>query len=268
MQIKYGFCLLSVEEFDHWLQINHFNRSISLLQNHHTWLPDYGTFNGHNHFALIKSMNDSHLERGFDMIAQNITTFPDGTLAICRPMDRIPAGIKGANSKGICIEHVGNFDNKDCMNRLHHDTIIQVNALLCREFSLTPSIDSIVYHHWFDLTTGKRTNGNGTTKTCPGSSFFGGNTVETATEFFIPQIVAAATAHAPASNPSAATGGEQAIVTANSSLNIRCDPAPDARLIGCLRRGTSVKVFARQENWCRIHPNENHWVSARHLKFS
>ncbi|MBT1071661.1 amidase [Pelotalea chapellei] len=267
MQTKYGFHLLTIDEFDRWLQTNLFNRAISLLQNHHTWLPDYGTFTGSNHFALMKSMNDAHLERGFDMIAQNITTFPDGTLAVCRPLDRVPAGIKGANSKGICIEHLGNFDNKDTVTALHHETIIRVNALLCREFSLIPTTSSIVYHHWFDLTTGERTNGSGTTKSCPGTCFFGGNTVETAAEHFIPQIVTAASGHASATNPSSTSGGEQAIVTANPTLNIRCSPSSDARSIGSLRRGSSVNVYARQDNWCRIHPKESHWVAARYLEF-
>jgi hypothetical protein len=36
------------------------------------------------------------------------------------------------------------------------------------------------YHHWYDLNTGKRIakEGTGSTKTCPGTNFFGGNTVE------------------------------------------------------------------------------------------
>ena len=85
--------------------------------------------------------------------------------------------------------------------------------------------------------------------------------------FCLPQLVTAATAHT-ASNSSAIPGVEQAMVTASLSLNIRCNPTPDAQLIGCLRRGATVKVFARQENWCCIHPRENHWVLAQHLQFN
>lgn len=268
MQSKYGFTLFNIAEFDTWLQESRFNRAIILLQNHHTWLPDYGSFKGNNHFALLKGMNDSHIERGFDMIAQNVTTFPDGTLAVCRPIDRVPAGIKGANSKGICLEHVGNFDGKDQMTEAHHNTIVDTNALLCREFSLTPSSESIVYHHWYDLNTGKRTNGTGTTKSCPGTAFFGGNTVQSAATGFIPLVASKLGGAVPAVNPSSLPGGTLASVTAASSLNIRNAPAADALLLGSLRRGAAVNVYTTQNRWCRIHPTEERWVYARYLAFS
>ncbi|MCB0374707.1 MAG: N-acetylmuramoyl-L-alanine amidase, partial [Sinomicrobium sp.] len=140
---------------------------------------------------LLEGMKRSHLERGFSDIAQNITTFPDGTLAVCRPLSAIPAGIKGANSGGICIEHVGNFDaGKDEMTEVHATAILYLNALLCAKLELDPDPDSIVYHHWWDLRTGKRENGGGATKSCPGTGFFGGNKVTDATDHFIPKIKA------------------------------------------------------------------------------
>jgi hypothetical protein len=79
-----------------------------------------------------------------------------------------------------------------CVFRLicseHSDAIIAVNALLCREYKLEPSTKTIVYHHWYDLNSGKRTNGKGATKSCPGTAFFNGNTVETCEKFFIPYV--------------------------------------------------------------------------------
>src|SRR6187549_1450573 len=94
------FLLLDLKEFENWLTGLVVKRKIKIIQNHHTWIPDYTLFNKSvdTHFPLLKSMEQSHCERGFAQIAQNITTFPDGLIAICRPFDVIPAGIKGANA--------------------------------------------------------------------------------------------------------------------------------------------------------------------------
>lgn len=176
-------------DFTSWLAALSVNRDIRLVQDHHTFIPSYKDFNGSNHFELLRGMEQAHLARGFSQIAQNLTIFPDGTVAVCRPFDIAPAGIKGANTNGICIENLGDFDQgKNSMTAVQRDTIIQVNALLCQKFNLTPSTDSIVFHHWFDLNTGQRTDGTGVTKSCPGTGFFGGNTVESAQDNFIPLV--------------------------------------------------------------------------------
>jgi len=186
------FILMNLDEFGPWLAVEKISRKIKLVQNHHTWKPDYSSFKGNNHFSLLAGMKRSHLQRGFTDIAQNLTTFPDGSIAVCRPLNTVPAGIKGANAGGICIEHVGNFDmSGDILNDKHKETIIRMNAILCKTFSLTPNADSLVYHHWYDLNTGKRKNGEGSTKSCPGTNFFGGNKVEDANKNFIPKIMAA-----------------------------------------------------------------------------
>ena len=192
MQQQGKFLLFSIAEFSTWLSGLALVRKIKLIQNHHTWLPDYKTFSAkpNNHFPLLLSMERSHQERGFDEIAQNLTTFPDGTVAVCRSFEKIPAGIKGANAFGICMEHVGNFDaGNDAMSKAHRDTIIKINALLCKKFNLPIDTNSIVYHHWYDLTTGKRVkDGSPNTKTCPGTNFFGGNTIEACVKNFISEV--------------------------------------------------------------------------------
>jgi hypothetical protein len=193
MEQQGKFLLLSLEEFTVWLDGLRLVRKIKVIQNHHTWLPDYKVFNNRNddkHFVLLRAMERSHKERGFSEIAQNITTFPDGSIAICRNLENIPAGIKGANMNGICIEHVGNFDiGKDVMHDNHKKTIVAVNALLCEKFKIPVGTDCIVYHRWYDLNSGKRINdAEGTTKSCPGSNFFGGNTLFACEQNFIPLI--------------------------------------------------------------------------------
>ena len=185
------FILMDIETFAAWLKDQRISRPVKRIQNHHTWKPDYTGFRGDNHFNLLEGMKCSHLKRGFSDIAQNITTFPDGTLAVCRSLERTPAGIKGANTGGICMEHIGNFDaGGDTMTKAHRNTIVYLNALFCDYFGLYPDTETIVYHHWWDLKTGNRTNGEGTTKSCPGTDFFGGNKVTDAERNFIPKIQA------------------------------------------------------------------------------
>jgi hypothetical protein len=189
--VKQGqFILLNITEFSDWLKVLKMNRQIILIQQHHTWSPSYKQFNGSNQFQMVKGMKEYHLSVGFSDIAQNITIFPNGDIMICRPFDIAPAGIKGANSYGICIENVGNFDKgMDIMTETQKNSILVVTALLCKKFNLVPSTDSIVYHHWYDLNTGERTNGKyGSVKSCPSENFFDGNTVESANKNFIPLV--------------------------------------------------------------------------------
>ncbi|MFT4414495.1 LysM peptidoglycan-binding domain-containing protein [Fredinandcohnia humi] len=187
--------LMTKEEFQEWLFNNIFKRKINLIQQHHTWIPSYNRFNGSNHFQLLKGMESYHINKmGWKTIAQNITTFPDGKIAVSRPFNMAPEGSIGptANSVGIAIEHVGNFDlGQDMMTKEQKDTIIYINALLCIKFGLTPSIDSITYHHWWNVKTGERVLDKGpdyNVKTCPGTGFFGGNSTTSAKKYFYPLI--------------------------------------------------------------------------------
>ena len=191
MKIIGKFVLLEQKEFESWLKIQNITRKITLIQQHHTFLPAYRQFKGTNHFELCAGMERSHLERGFAEIAQNFTTFPDGTIMACRNMNSIPAGIKGANSTGICIENLGNFDaGKDTMTLKQRNCIITGTKALLIRFKLKPSENTVVYHHWYDLNLGKRITkeGTGTTKTCPGTDFFGGNTIPDFQHNFLPLL--------------------------------------------------------------------------------
>lgn len=184
------FILMNRVGFYEYLQRTTFKREIKLVQNHHTWKPNYSNFNGDDHFDDLKAMDRYHEnKRGWSDIGQNITIFPDGMIGICRPIDKAPAGIKGANSKGICIEAYGNFDiGGDEMTEDHKESILFVNAALCNKFNLTPDKNSIVYHHWWTA-SGKRTDGVNSAKSCPGTNWFGGNKVEDAESNFIPLII-------------------------------------------------------------------------------
>ena len=185
------YLLLSVKEFEYWLNSFEPKRFINHIQQHHTWIPAYKHFNQQNHFKLCQIMEKSHLERGFNEIAQNITTFPDGTIMLCRNLNTQPAGIKFANSGGICIENIGNFDEgKDKISDNHRIAIVACTRLLLQKFGLTPNDNSVVYHHWYHLGTGGRNNGGPSTtnKSCPGTGFFGGNRTKDFNENFLPLI--------------------------------------------------------------------------------
>ena len=191
MIAKDKFILLETNEFHTWLNNQNVTRKISLIQQHHTFIPAYKHFDGNNHFQLCKSMESAHIERGFAEIAQNFTTFSDGKIMVCRNINTIPAGIKGANSYGICLEHVGNFDiGKDVMTTAHKSCIISITKSLLKKFNLRANDQTVVYHHWYDLSLGKRIfkEGTGTTKSCPGTNFFGGNTVQDFNANFIPNL--------------------------------------------------------------------------------
>jgi hypothetical protein len=192
MKQKGKFQLFTLYEFADWLMGLEVHRKIKIIQNHHTYLPDYKSFRKHpDHFTWMDSMEASHKERGFDQIAQQLTTFPDGLICVGRPFDVVPAGIKGANLNGICIENLGNFDKGgDEMTDEHRNTIVSINAMLCKRFELHPDIHSIVYHHWYDLNTGSRVVANtpASTKSCPGTNFFGGNTEDDCLKNFLPLV--------------------------------------------------------------------------------
>ncbi|GAE05261.1 N-acetylmuramoyl-L-alanine amidase [Paenibacillus sp. JCM 10914] len=191
------FILLTRLEFYEWLKTQSFKRKISIIQNHHTWAPNYTSFNGSNHFARLEAMKRFHVHtNGWSDIGQNITTFPDGLIAICRSFDTTPAGIKGANTGALCLEHIGNFDtNGDHMTKEHKHTITFLNAALCEVFKLPVDTEHIVYHHWYspsgtkvyNFKTGVKLNGL-PAKSCPGSTFFLGNSVLQAQKNFIPLV--------------------------------------------------------------------------------
>lgn len=185
------FDIVDINTFRDFITSFEYTRPIKMIQLHHTWSPNYKNFENSNHLAILKGMENYHIHNsGFSEIAQNITTFPDGSLALCRDLNKIPAGIFGANTGGICIENLGNFDaGGDLMSEAQQNTIVLLVQALCLKSKLPINTDSIVYHHWFDMTTGKRTNGTGNVKTCPGTNFFGGNSVQNCIENFLPILV-------------------------------------------------------------------------------
>lgn len=260
MKKKYGFTLLTPDEFGAWLPQQHVARTVLYIQEHHTFVPNYTHFTGSNHFELQKGMRYVHkVINGWADIAQHFSVFPDGMIVTGRSLEMNPSCISGFNANAICIENIGNFDpDGDIMRQEQRTAILRVTAALCKRFRIPVNTDRVVYHHWFDLNTGLRTNGKGNTKTCPGATFFGGNKPEAAQANFIPQIAALVGAPADGQTPVFWYGS-----VTSDSLNIRNSPAVSGKKINSTTLGAVLRVYAEKDGWLRIAAQRQEWVSAK-----
>lgn len=191
MKTESGFTLMSASDFKPWLNNKDVKRTIKNIQIHHTYAPSYSSFDGKNWFILQKNMRNYHVNnRGFQDIAQHFTIFPDGKICTGRSLDTIPAGIAGANTGGICIENLGNFDvGGDDMTDEQAKSIVEVVRCLLSKFGLNAET-SVVYHCWYD-SSGRYLGDykkNKSAKTCPGTNFFGGNTRRSFEDNLLPYL--------------------------------------------------------------------------------
>ena len=193
MTTKSGFTKLSISEFEQWIANLKVAKTILYIQQHHTWNPSYISFKNDNHFELQLAMKNYHVNNhGWMDIGQHFTTFPDGSILTGRSLEQTPACIFGFNANAICIENLGNFDlGKDTMTAAHKETIVRITAALCKKFNIPVNSNKIVYHHWFNQLTGERNNGIENNKSCPGTLFFGGNSVADCQQNFLPLVKAA-----------------------------------------------------------------------------
>lgn len=271
METKFGFTAFTPDEFEDWLPTVTVARTILRVQEHHTWKPNYSSFTGSNHFALQRGMKISHVtERGWSDIGQHLSIFPDGMVLTGRPFNKSPAAIYGANTGSVAIENVGDFDEgQDVMTAAQRDSILRVTAALMRRFSMVPRDDlGLVYHHWFDLGTGERTDGSGSTKSCPGTNFFGGNGVAEMEANLLPGVLAVLDGVPVVGSPGGTLpdGVLRFVVVTTDQLNIRSGPGASFPRIGDqgpAELGTILRVFAEQNGWLKISSSQDHWVSGR-----
>ncbi|MEM7036556.1 MAG: peptidoglycan recognition family protein, partial [Bacteroidota bacterium] len=267
MEQKYGFTKLTLAEFKTWLKDLKVARTVLYVQQHHTSAPNYSHFNGENHFEKQRGMKNYHVhQRGWSDIGQHFTTFPDGTIVTGRSMERSPACIYGANAHSVCIEHLGNFDSgKDDMTDEHKKTAAGMTAALCERFNVPVNTDKIIYHHWYNLSTGARNNGTGGNKTCPGTNFFGGNKVADCQNNFLPLVREALN---PGTNDGNTKPTKYVSVTADF-LNIRTNPgASNPKVEGRepALLGSVLRIYEEKDGWLRISSSSSHWVSGKHTK--
>lgn len=217
-------------------------RPIRLIQNHHTYKPDYAAWIKHpDHAFWIKSMHEHHVKfNGWAEIGQHFTTFPDGKIGVCRDLDKVPACIPNMNKFAICIEHLGNFDS-DLMTSGQRQTIIEINAILSGLFCVPISTSGIIYHRWYSV------------KTCPGKNFFGGNTKPDAEKLFYPEIKKIKLADFYKKR------------MAKDDLNVRSGPGTAYMKIGLVKKGENVVVYENSRGWVAINQAKTQWVSGAFL---
>lgn len=265
METKNGFTLMTLDEFETWIAAKQVTRTIFTLQEHHTFAPSYANFTGANHFSLLVGMRNYHVNNnGWSDIGQHFTTFPDGKIATGRSLEWSPACIKGRNENAICIENIGNFDDeRDEMTAAHRETIVRASAAIARRFAIPVDVTKIVYHHWFDLNTGARTDGlSGVVKSCPGSNFFGGNKVKNAKENFLPWVLQAMHGNFGQQLAGVLKFG---YVTA-WSLNVRKGPGTGFGVVNTVTLGAILRIYKVQGNWYKIARNREEWVYRTYVK--
>lgn len=267
METKFGFTKMSGIEFPDFLSSLKIARTVLTIQQHHTFNPSYAHFKGNNHFEIQKGMKVSHVNtNGWADIGQHLSIYPDGSVVTGRSFELSPAGIAYNNANSFCIENVGNFDfGADTMTVNQRDAIVVVTAALCEKFNLEPSVNSIVYHHWFNLSNGTRNNGSGNNKTCPGQTFFGGNKTVDCESNFIPLVKEKLNY----SLPNSPIQPLKYVVVNASSLNVRMGPSTSySKAAGCeaTQFGAVLRVFEEKKGWYRISNSAQHWVSANYTK--
>lgn len=200
-----GFTLMKgFKEIQEFLNSKKVKRNIDKLQLHHMGMPNYNTWEKTDkklfkepHFGRTQSLNDygrktwgDKDERG-KYIAQHFNVFPDGYITSGRSLNDTPIGIKGWNTGAICIEIYGDFDKgKDEMTPEQKNSVIELVGELCKHFTISPGVDTMRYHGWFDSDGDFLGNyiSSKSRKTCPGTNFFGGNTMDAYKKNFLPLI--------------------------------------------------------------------------------
>ncbi|MCY1719281.1 SH3 domain-containing protein [Prolixibacteraceae bacterium Z1-6] len=268
MEKKFGFLKMESNEFREWITGETINRTVFFIQQHHTYSPNYSNFNGNNHFQLQRNMKNYHVtHNGWNDIGQHFTIFPDGMILTGRSIERSPACMKGKNANSVCIESIGNFDvGGDEMTTVQREAIVQVTGTLCIRFGISPNTNTILYHHWFNLSTGKRNNGTGGNKSCPGSAFFGGNKVDACEANFIPllrEITGDADDHLLIDD------FDKYICVTATRLNVRSGPGISYNLAGGVKPvkfGSVLKSFREENGWCKINASDELWISAKYTR--
>lgn len=133
------------------------------------------------------------------------------------------------------------------------------------EINLPVNNHSIIYHHWFDLSTGQRNNTNRNKKSFPGSNFFGGNKESDCENNFLP-LVQAYISGEPISTPSPVIEVMNYVFVTADMLNIRIAPTASSAKAAdreAVTFGTVLRVYEENNGWLKISGSQSHWVSGR-----
>ena len=283
MKTKNGFTLLEkTSEIGAWLNQQTVTRKITTLQVHHMGLPSYSTWENTDkkifsepHFGRTESL-DTYGKKTWNSksangkyIAQHFNVFPDGMITTGRSLNSTPIGISGWNTNAICVEIYGNFDKgQDTMTSEQKEAVIALFGELCKRFNITPSSSTIRYHGWF--TSGGTYLGNyiagKSRKTCPGTNFFGGNTMTAYNANFLPAIKNYIANGTTTIEP---TTFKQYIVKTTDELNGRQEASASSKIMLVVTKGTAVTIVAEEMNgttkWLKT--KSGYYISANYTEF-
>ena len=179
MKTGYGFKEFeTIAEFKNWIYSQKVTRTITRLQVHHMWMPDYSCWKTDNALRRQNNTRDYHkTKNGWDDIAQHFSIFPNGHIVTGRSLNKTPIGIKGWNTNAICVEIYGNFDKgKDVMTNAQKEAVLACYKIMAERFKISIDIAHIRPHGFF--TSGGtylgKYSASKSAKTCPGTGFFGG----------------------------------------------------------------------------------------------
>ena len=283
MKTSNGFTLFEkTSEIGPWLKKQSVTRKVTRLQVHHMGLPSYSTWEKTDkkvfkdpHFGRTESL-DSYGKTTWGSksangkyIAQHFNVFPDGKITTGRSLNSNPIGITGWNTNAICVEIYGNFDKgQDTMTAAQKEAVIALFGELCKRFNITPGADTIRYHAWFtssgtylgDYKAGK------SRKTCPGTNFFGGNSMAKYKANFLPAIKKYIAGEEEEAKQEAKKEFKQYIIRVTAdTLNGRKGPGTNYDIVTKLYEGTAVTIIEENGNWLKA--KMGYWIHKNYVEF-
>lgn len=281
MKTQNGFTLFeNTSEIGPWLKKQKVTRTVNKLQVHHMGLPSYSTWEktdkkvfSNPYFGRTESL-DSYGKNTWNSksangkyIAQHFNVFPDGKITTGRSLNSNPIGITGWNTGAICVEIYGNFDKgNDTMTEAQKKAVIALYGELCKRFDITPSASTIRYHAWF--TSGGTYLGDykagQSRKTCPGTAFFGGNTMSAFKKNFLPAIKNYINGEETEKEESTTFKKYIARVT-STNLNCRKGAGMSHDVVQQIHKGDVFTVVQEQGNW--VKSASGYWVSKSYIEF-
>lgn len=286
MKTQNGFVMLeSAKDVKEWLAKQKVTRSITRLQVHHTFSPDYTTWEktdkkvfSEPHFGRAKSLDDygkktwGYSDGHGHYTAQNFTVFPDGKIIVSRNLNSKPIGIRGWNDSALCIEIYGNFDKgKDIMNASQKKAVIYLYGELCKRFNIPVNTSHIRPHcHFTASGTYLGTyNSSRSAKTCPGTNFWGVGCSTSGFNKFLADVKAYVNGKAPVEEKPKETkvNKEGKVNVSSGALNVRKSYDADSTKLGELKNNAKVEIVATVSNgWLRIKYKDGYgYVNSKYV---
>ena len=270
MKQAYGFTEFeSIAEFRTWLNKQKVTRTVTRLQVHHMWLPDYSCWEKDNALRRQKNTKDFHIHTNhWDDIAQHFSIYPNGHIVTGRSLNKTPIGIRGWNTNAICCEIYGNFDKgHDKMTKSQQEVVVAFYGELCKKFKLTPSTATIRPHAWF--TAGGTYLGDyspsRSAKSCPGTNFMGiGNTKKAFVKFYsMIKEYMNGKEEPKKEDTSKYTTGVYRVDT--DDLNVREKATADSEKVGVVHKGDAYTITKVEGNWGYLKSGLG-WINLKYCK--